>query len=72
MWLVIARQSEAVVERELGELMNASHESCRVAYACSCNELDELCAAFRCAPSALLGFRVQDLGFRVQKQEFRV
>ena len=29
------------------ELMNASHESCRKFYECSCEELDELVEAFR-------------------------
>jgi len=33
--------------QRLGELMNASHESCRKFYECSCEELDELVEAFR-------------------------
>ena len=33
--------------QRLGELMNASHESCRNFYECSCKELDELVEAFR-------------------------
>ena len=33
--------------QRLGELMNASHESCCKFYECSCEELDELVEAFR-------------------------
>lgn len=34
---------------ELGIYMNGSHESCRVLYECSCEELDELVETFRAA-----------------------
>ncbi|MFA6242003.1 MAG: galactokinase [Candidatus Hydrogenedentales bacterium] len=44
-----------------GALMNASHESCRVDYRVSCDELDQLVAAARASGS--LGSRLTGAGF---------
>ena len=46
---------------ELGRLMDASHASCRDLYACSCAELDALCAAARAAGA--LGARLTGAGW---------
>lgn len=45
----------------LGDLMDASHESCRALYECSCKELDELVAAFRSAGA--IGARLTGAGW---------
>ena len=45
----------------LGRLMDASHASCRDLYACSCAELDALCAAARAAGA--LGARLTGAGW---------
>jgi galactokinase len=41
--------SQADTIDRLGELMNATQESCRALYDCSCSELDELCRIARSA-----------------------
>jgi len=48
--------------RQLGELMNASHESLRADYEVSCAELDEICALARAQPGCL-GARMTGAGF---------
>jgi hypothetical protein len=53
-----AHTHSGVAARALGELMDASHASCRDLYDCSCNELEALVAAAKvcshCTPCTTL------------------
>jgi len=54
-------KSELGVMKELGKLMNDSHESCRIRYECSCVELDDL--VDKCRNGGAIGSRLTGAGW---------